>query len=124
MSLEFQKCLEKGKIKPFPQGKKLMPKEINSAKEDLKSAQKSFEGQNYKWATIQAYYSMFHTARSLIYSKGYRERSHYCLIEALKTLFVEQNLLELKLIKDFHTAMVLRESADYESEITESFPSV
>lgn len=118
MSLEFKKCLEKGKIKPFPQGERLVSKEINSAKKDLKWAKISFEDQNYKWATIQAYFSMFHAARALLYSKGYRERSHYCLIEAIKALFVEKNLLELKLVEDFHTAMVLRENADYQEDFS------
>jgi len=75
---------------------------------------------NYKWATIQAYYSMFHTARTLIYSKGYRERSHYCLIVALKTLFVAEKLLDVRLIEAMQMAKTLRENADYENEFSKS----
>lgn len=56
---------------------------------------------------------MFHTARALIYSKGYREKSHYWLLVALQSLFVEKGLLDESLTKDFHDAMVLREDADY-----------
>jgi len=47
---------------------------------------------------------MFHAARALIYSKGYREKSHYYLVVALQALFVDKGLIEEELAKDFHTA--------------------
>lgn len=62
---------------------------------------------------------MFHAARALIYSRGYREKSHYYLLVALQALFVDSNLIEDRLAKDFHTAMVLREGADYHGEFSE-----
>lgn len=63
---------------------------------------------------------MFHAARTLIYSKGYREKSHYCLIVALKTLFVAQKLLDVRLIEAMQMAKMLRENADYENEFSKS----
>lgn len=118
MNLDFKKCLDRGKIKPFKEGKGLVEKEIGSAERDLKWAKMSFEQQNFKWGTIQAYYSMFHAARALIYSEGYREASHYCLLVALKALFVEKDRLFSQLVDDFHTVMVLRENADYEDDFS------
>lgn len=120
MSLEFDKCLKNGKIKPFSQGKALVPKEVNSAQEDLKAARHSLNRQDFKWATIQAYYSMFHAARALLYSRGYRERSHFCLAEAIRTLFVEEKLFELRLVEDFRMAIVLRENADYQNDFSQA----
>jgi uncharacterized protein (UPF0332 family) len=38
---------------------------------------------------------------------------------ALQALFVDQGLIEEGLIKDFHTAMVLREGADYHGEFSQ-----
>ena len=38
---------------------------------------------------------MFHSCRSLLFSKGYTEKSHECLIEAIKKLFLEEKLLDL-----------------------------
>ncbi|MBI5554291.1 MAG: HEPN domain-containing protein [Elusimicrobia bacterium] len=64
-------------------------------------------------ATVKGYYAMFHAARALLYSKGYRERGHYCLYLAMKELFVKENLLAEKRAEDFYTAMILREDADY-----------
>ena len=53
---------------------------------------------------------MFHSARALIFSKGYREKSHYALLLALRELFEEK--LE-NTIERFEEAMDLREEADY-----------
>jgi uncharacterized protein (UPF0332 family) len=116
--VQFKECLAKGRIKKFSPAKRLVYKELNSSGDDLKVTKDSFNGGNYKWATIQAYYSMFHAARALIYSKGYRERSHYCLIVAIKALFVAEGLLDANLVEAIQTAKLLRENADYEDEFS------
>jgi uncharacterized protein (UPF0332 family) len=84
MSGEFQKALDKKKILRFPKGKLLVKKELKAAKDDLKEAQDRFKSKKYKYATITAYYSMFHSARALLYGKGYGEKSHYWLIVAMQ----------------------------------------
>jgi len=118
MNLEFRKALEKKRILHFSKGKALTKKELEAAKNDLNEAKDRLKNKKYKYATITAYYSMFHAARALIYSKGYREKSHYYLLVALQALFVDNGLIEDELAKDFHTAMVLRESADYHGEFS------
>ena len=91
----------------------LADKELKVAASDLEQAKITFKNDNYKWATIQCYYSMFHSARALLYIKNYRERSHYCLIVAIRSLYVEEKLLPLHLIEGLEKAKTLRESADY-----------
>jgi len=118
VNLEFQKAIEKRRILHFSKGKVLIKKELEAAKDDLNEAKDRIKNKKYKYTTITAYYSMFHTARALIYSKGYREKSHYYLLVALQALFVDKGLIEEELVKDFHTAMVLRESADYHGEFS------
>lgn len=120
MNTEFAKFLETGKIATFPRGTDLVAKELTVAKSDLSDAKANFENLRYKWATIQAYYAMFHAARALIYSKNYREKSHYALSVALKALFVEKNKLDIRYVRDLLNAMSLREAADYEAEFSES----
>jgi uncharacterized protein (UPF0332 family) len=56
---------------------------------------------------------MFHAARALIYSRNLREQSHYCLIEAVRTLFVETGLFPASVLERFQEAKNLREDADY-----------
>ena len=69
---------------------------------------------------FKAYYSMFHAARALIYSQGYREKSHYCLAVALRALFVDGGTMDAQLVRDFLNAMNLREAADYEAEFSQA----
>jgi uncharacterized protein (UPF0332 family) len=115
---EFKHCLESGKIVSFPDGKKLVRKELLVARSDLQDARAGYENQRYKWSTIQAYYAMFHAARALIFSRGYREKSHFCLSVALRALFIEDGKLDAQTGRDFLNAMSLCEAADYEAEFS------
>ncbi len=113
MTIEYDDCVKKGRIRPFSQGKELAAKELQLAKEDFDTAKASFKDEKYKWATIQLYYCMFHSARALLYVKNLRERSHYCLIEAIKTLYVESKKISVVTLEAFKKAKMLREEADY-----------
>lgn len=113
---EFKDCLKRNKIVPFPAAKKLAVREFKTAGEDLDAASESLKRGRDKWATIQAYYAMFHAARSLLYSRGLREKSHYCLIVAMKAIFVQEKILDLRLVEAFQMAKILRENADYQDE--------
>jgi uncharacterized protein len=89
----------------------MVAKELEGARRDLEAARKSLRAGDQKWATIQAYYSIFHAARSLLYSKGFRERSHRGLLAALRLLYPGKAVGSL--FEDFSEAMLLREQADY-----------
>ena len=60
---EFSDCLHKNKIVIFSGAKKLVDRELKAAQDDLKAASQSLSDGREKWATVQAYYAMFHTAR-------------------------------------------------------------
>jgi len=116
---EFKQCLENKKIVSFARGKNLVKKELSVAKSDLSDAKAGYENGRYKWSTIQAYYAMFHAVRALVYSRGYREKSHYCLAVALEALFVYEGKMDAQSVRDFLNAMNLREAADYEAEFSQ-----
>ncbi len=120
MNSEFQGCLKRKKIQDFSRGKSLVEKELKTAEQDLLSAKTSFGNKNYKWTTVQSYYAMFHCARALLYSKNYREKSHHCLIIALRALYVDKNLLSHNLVESLQKAKMLRENADYYDDWSES----
>ena len=107
----FKRFVEERKLIRISVDRKLIVKEIDGAVSDLEEAKDSLSRKKFKWAIIQGYYSMFHAARALVYSKGFREKSHYALLVALRELF--KNLLESELIENFEEAMSLREEADY-----------
>jgi len=62
---------------------------------------------------------MFHSARALLYSKEYREKSHYCLVEAVGSLFCEEGVMSPSYIESLIEAKNLREAADYYGDFSE-----
>ncbi len=115
MRYQFEQCIDKGKIVKIKIAPDLISKEIAEAKNDLDSCERSIKENNFKWAIIQAYYSMFHSFRALIFSKGYREKSHTCIKYAIESLFVDTGALDKRFLQDFSYAMKVREGADYGS---------
>jgi len=113
MKITFKDCLARKRIFPFKPAKHLVSLEIEDAEKDLNSAQGELSKSGFKWATIKGYYAMFHAARALLYSRGYRERGHYCLYLAIKELFVKEDLLDALIAEDLKNSMALREEADY-----------
>lgn len=111
VSFKFKRLLEERRLIKIKPDKSLVLKEIEGAKSDLETARKSLQEGNFKWAIIQGYYSIFHAARALVYSKGFREKSHYALLVAIQELFADE--LEDSLIQGFEDAMNLRQTADY-----------
>jgi uncharacterized protein (UPF0332 family) len=115
----LKRLLKARKIQKIETDRQLVLKEIRGAGQDLASARSSIKGGNPKWATVQAYYSMFHAARALLYSKGYREKSHRALLTALKELKGDIGELTPEMVRSFGEAMDLREEADYGLEFSE-----
>ena len=111
MDSRFKGCIEEGKLVKMEIQMDLVGKEVLAADFDLRSAEKSLEEKNPKWATVQAYYSMFHTAKALVYRKGYREKCHACLSIALRALY--ENVMDAKHFERFRDCMNLRNDADY-----------
>jgi uncharacterized protein (UPF0332 family) len=118
--LEFKKGCEKERLVKFPKGAELAQKELNEAVGDLQEAKDRLSNQRYKYATITAYYSMFHSVRAMVYFKGYREKSHYYLFVALEHLFVSSGAIQGSLAKLFLDAMALREEADYHGDFSDN----
>lgn len=111
MSFKFKQLLGERRLTKIKPDRKLVLKEMKGAEMDLETARKSLQDGNFKWATIQGYYSIFHAARALLYSKGFREKSHYALLVGIRELFRDE--LDLSLIQGFGDAMNLRQTADY-----------
>jgi uncharacterized protein (UPF0332 family) len=118
MDFYFKRCLEKNNLVKVKVDKELIRKELIAAESDLGDSKDVFKIGKYKLATITAYYSMFHGARALLYSAGYREKSHFCLRTAIKNLFVDKNLIGQGLLDDYDMAKDLRENADYKSDFS------
>jgi len=96
-----------------PANRATVERELTEAKGDLDSAKKSLLESDFKWTIIKAYYSMFHACKSLLFSAGYVEKSHECLIAAIEELFTERGILPPAIVSDLRRAKTAREAADY-----------
>lgn len=113
MKHQFEKCRDRGKIIQVTIDSQLVEKELQESRYDVNAAQKSIEEGNHKWAIVQSYYSMFHAFRGLLFSRGFREKSHICLKFAIEALFVDNNIISEDILDDFDFARKARERADY-----------
>lgn len=117
---KINELIERGKLKRGVYSVEMREKEYNIAKKDLESAKRSYEDENYKWATIQAYYAIFHGVRALIYKAGYREESHVALKLAFKEIYINTGVLSQDVYIALERGMNLREMADYKENYSQS----
>ena len=110
--MDIEKCLEEGYLMKEKADEKLITKEIEESKYDFQKAKDAFEAEDYKWAIIKCYYSMFHAAKAVCFRAGYREKRHFAVLIVLEDLN-KKGKLEIRFVNDFNAAMSLREGADY-----------
>jgi len=113
MNSEFTQCIKEHHLLIITASPEMIQKELDSAEFDLSRCKDSLADKDNKWATIQAYYSMFHAAKALVLKKGYREKSHYCLMVALKELYRKPGLLSSEMVENLELCLRLRHDADY-----------
>jgi len=110
---DFERCIKERHLLTIKATKEMIEKETTSADYDLSRSKESMRDEDYKWASVQAYYSMFHAAKALVLKKGYREKSHYCLIIAIRELYVKDGTMNDELADTLELCMHLRHDADY-----------
>ena len=118
MNPELRRLLIERRITRIRPDRNLVLKELDAARSDLADAKDSLGRDKFKWATIQAYYSMFHSARALVYMKGFREKSHHALLVTLRETYLDQ--LGGSYVRAFEEGMDLRQEADYGLRFSET----
>ncbi len=117
--IDFHQCLRERRILKVRPSPPMIEKELKAARIDLEIAEDNHSRGYVKWSSVQAYYSMFHSAKALVLSKGYREKGHWCLLIALRELYVKTGEMDEELADDLELAMGVRHDADYELEYDE-----
>lgn len=110
--MDLEKCIEKGHLQRMPPDEELTQKELMESRYDLESAREAIEKEDFKWTIVKSYYSMFHSARGLLFSIGLKERGHFAVTVALEDLY-KKGKIESKYVAQFSSAMSAREDADY-----------
>ena len=110
--MNFKDCLSKGLIRKDKSAPERGKKSLEIAERFLLSSKKNIEIEELEMTEIAAYNSIFHSARSLLFKKEYTERSHICVIIALKELYKNNhNLIEL--LNTFDKIRISRHNIQY-----------
>ena len=86
--MRYEECFEKGQLRKATVSKDEVVSQLKIAKDCLEKARIILKKNRMSDVSfLMSYNSMFHSARALLYSKGYKERSHYCMYEFLRHEF-------------------------------------
>ncbi len=110
--MDFKSALEKGHLQKAEPNEEFAEKEFEEARLDLLEAKDRLAARRYKWATVSAYYAIFHSAKAFLFARGFKERAHYAIGLALDE-FAKVGVIDSRLANYFRAAMHARESADY-----------
>lgn len=112
--MNLEECFEKGLLRKGRIDKTKVVGSLKIAEHFLKRAVGNYRMEYFDTALLMAYNSLFHTARALLFSKGYIERSHFCLVLFLKKEFANTEIMEY--IKAMDNYRILRETIQYMGE--------
>jgi uncharacterized protein (UPF0332 family) len=110
--MDIETCMQEGFLQRIEVEPDLIEKELGEAKYDIRKAERAFEDGDFKWSIVKSYYSMFHAARVVLFSLGFKERRHFAIRVVLENLNMKGKL-ESRFISDFSAALGAREDADY-----------
>lgn len=110
-------CIQEGYIKKDDSAPIRVKNSLKLAEKFLRASVKNMEIKEYTMAEIAGYNSIFHSLRALLFSKGYKEKSHYCLMVTVEELFPE---LLRDHIKSLHRVRMRRHQVQYDGiEVSE-----
>ncbi len=120
--MNIDECIRDGYLKKVEVARDLVDKEFKESLYDLSKAKEALEKKDFKWAIVKSYYSMFHAARAVLFSLGYKERRHFAIQVVLEDL-ERKGKVESLYLEYFSAAMEAREGADYRYEYSEKTAS-
>lgn len=110
--MNFGECWKKGLIKKDASVSANIKGSVKSAERFLNSAKNNFGINDFEMVELAAYNSAFHSARALLFAKGFKERSHYCLAVAVRKLYKE-NRKVVEFINSFDELRHSRHNVQY-----------
>ncbi len=113
MSLED--CFKRGLLRKTGTDESKVRNSIRMSRHFLGRAEGNLENGYYDVAFLMAYNSMFHSARALLFTAGYKERSHYCLIALLKRNYGKKKELT-EILSSLDSYRISRHSIQYSGE--------
>jgi uncharacterized protein (UPF0332 family) len=82
--MRLRECIDRGLIRADAGALGRVSGSLASAARFRRAAEKNVAIEEYEMAHLAAYNSAFHSVRTFLYAAGYVERSHACLITAVR----------------------------------------
>ncbi len=116
--MTFEECLKKGLIKKDGNASGRVVGSLKIAERFLAEAKGNLKMGYNEGAELLAYNAAFHCGRALLFSKGFTERSHTCLITALGALYRDDREL-LEMLASFDQFRLSRHNVQYGGELVD-----
>lgn len=116
--MNIEECLEKGLLAKAEADAPKAKSSLEVARHKLEIAKKEMEHEIFEGAIINAYTSMFHSARALLFADGYKERSHYALWVYANEKYSDK--IEKKYLNELNSLRLTRHSLMYGLEEEET----
>ena len=116
--MSMGECMRKGLLVKMPPDLQKAHNSLTIAEAKLEIAKKEFNANIFEGAFINAYTTMFHSARALLFKDGIKERSHYCLF--LYILEKYRDKIEMKYLNELNSLRMIRHKVMYgdDEEVT------
>ena len=109
--MNLKDCLEQGFLKKTEPDTDKANNSLRLAEHKLDNAKINLDSGAYEDAFVNAYSSMFHAARFIMWRDGYKERGHFVLSIFLKEFYGDK--IELKYINELGTLRSIRHEVIY-----------
>lgn len=116
---ELSDCFERKLLTNTSPSAGLARKSLEQAELFLTDAGDLIKIGKERMAIIALYNAFFHTARTLLFKDGIKERSHFCIARYLEEKYVHKKLLNAKFLNYLDTLRDARHDTQYSLDITE-----
>ena len=109
--MNLEDCFSKRLLIKIKADMEKAERSIKTAEHKLELALKEYKAGIYEGSIINAYASLFHSARAILFKDGIKERSHYAIYVYLKEKY--GNKIKEKLLNEFSALRLQRHEILY-----------
>ena len=114
MPFNYNDCMREGLLRKIPPSKDKATQSLNKAREWLKEAENSLKGDAFNSSILSSYMVMFHSARTILFLDGFREKSHACVARYLEEKYVKSGKLDNKWVELLDHIREIRHDNQYD----------
>ena len=113
MPLTYEECLRLGLLRKIPASKEKASRSLEKAQSWLGEAKSTLKTKAFNSSVSASYLAMFHSARSILFFDGMREKSHACIARYLEH-YAKQGKLEQKWVDLLDHCREIRHEEQYD----------